>query len=212
MEENITNKEQPDTTCSVNVAAASEVSSNDESSSGSLYGKFKDAESLYNGYKELEKEFTKKSQLLSELKSNAVDNTAKVPIYETENWQSEIDNFLSNNKYANDFAKDMAQTLMQDKDLACMPNCLDLAYNKVVAKKYLSQEDMAKDENFLNNYIYNNEEIRSKIVGGYLNDLKKNSAPPIVIQQRGDTVGVITPTKPKDLSEARKLVEQLFGR
>ena len=210
MEENLTDKEQLDTTCMVNVAAAREEKSNDISSSGSLYGKFKDAESLYSGYKELEKEFTKKSQLLSELQKSNIDNTNRVPIYETENWRSEIDAFLDKNKYAKDFAKDMARTLMENKEMACMSNCLDLAYKDVLASNYVSQKDMAQDEIFLNNYILNNDKIKSKIITNYLNDLKNNSAPPIVIQSKGDNVGVISPTRPKNMSEAKKIVEQMF--
>ena len=200
MEENLTDKEQLDTTCMVNVAAAREEKSNDISSSGSLYGKFKDAESLYSGYKELEKEFTKKSQLLSELQKSNIDNINRVPIYETENWRSEIDAFLDKNKYAKDFAKDMARTLMENKEMACMSNCLDLAYKDVLASKYVSQKDIAQDEIFLNNYILNNDKIKSKIITNYLNDLKNNSAPLIVIQSKVDNVGVISPTIPKNIS------------
>ena len=55
MEEILDIKEQPDMSCPVNVATASEECSNDVGQSGSLYGKFKDADSLFNGYKELEK-------------------------------------------------------------------------------------------------------------------------------------------------------------
>ncbi len=211
MEEVITNKEQLEETCTVNVAAANDEISNDVSDSSSLYGKFKDADSLLNGYKELEKEFTKKCQQLSELKkSNEIDNTPKVPIYKTENWRSEINEYLANNNKANDFAVDIARTLMQDEKLACMPNCLDLAYNKVLADRYKSEQDMARDDKFLEKYIYNNEDIKFKILTEYLAKIKNNTTPPIILKAKGDSVGVISPTKPKNLSEARLVVERLF--
>ena len=211
MEEINTIKEQPADTCSVNLVATNDNISNDESGAGSLYGKFKDADRLYSGYKELEKEFTKKSQLLSELqKSIEVDNTEKVPIYKMENWQSEVDKFMADKPYASTFTQELAKTLMQDEKLSCEPNCLDLAYNKVLASHYKSVEEIVKDKEFLNNHVYNNEEIRSAILNDYLSKLKNNATPPIVLATKGDSVGVISPTKPKNLSEARKLVEQLF--
>ncbi len=205
-------KEQPDQSCTVNVAAASEECSNDVRQSGSLYGKFKDADSLFNGYKELEKEFTKKSQMLSELQKNIVDNAPRVPMYKTENWRSEIDAYLEENKYASDFAVDIAKTIMQDENLACMPNCLDLAYNKVVANRYRKESDLIADETFLADYVYSNDKIRSKIVSDYLTELKANTTPPIMIKAKGDSVGVISPTKPRNLSEAREIVERLFHK
>ncbi|MBQ4557785.1 MAG: hypothetical protein IJA61_00205 [Clostridia bacterium] len=211
MSEELTNKEQLESNCSVNVAAASEDNSNDEVATGSLYGKFKDASSLYNGYKELEKEFTKKSQLLSELqKSIEVDNTEKVPIYKTDKWQSEIDNYINTKKYASNFAKDIAKKIMQDDDLACMPNCLDLAYKDVLANKYKPEEEIIKDEKFLTDYVYNNSDIKSKIVSDYLRELKNNDIPPIILNIKGDSVGATSPTKPKSLSEAREIVSRLF--
>ena len=211
MEEKEVIKEQPDSTCSVNLTAVNNEVSNDESATGSLYGKFKTAESLYNGYIELEKEFTRKSQLLNELQKSMVDNTNKVPIYSLENWQSEVDKYMKDKPYAKDFANVVAKTLMNDHDLACQPNCLDLAYNQVLAQHYSSHEDLSKNKAFLDNYIFNNEEVKSKILYEYLVALKKNVAPPIVLSAKGDSVGVISPTKPKNLSEARKLVEQLFN-
>ncbi len=212
MEENTIDKEQPDMSCPVNVATASEENGNDVGQSGSLYGKFKDADSLFNGYIALEKEFTKKSQQLSELMKGTVDNTPKVPIYQSENWRNEIDTYLKENKYANDFAEDIAKTIMDDKDLACMPNCLDLAYNKVVASKYKKETDLVNDDEFLSNYVYANDKIRSKIVGDYINELQSNATPPIMIKSKGDSVGLISPTKPRNMSEAKEIVERLFKK
>ena len=211
MNEEILNEEQPENTCSVSVAAASKENGNNESIEGSLYGKFKDAGSLYSSYVELEKEFTKKSQLLSELQKSINDNAEKVPFYKTEDWQSEVDKYMKDKPYADAFAKEVAKTLMQDENLAKEANCLDLAYNKVLANHYKSVEEIAKDNNFLNNYIFNNEEVKSKILNEYLSGLKHNTTPPLVLNTKGESVGLISPTKPKNLSEARKLVEQLFN-
>ncbi len=209
MEEKITIGEQPAETCTVSVAAASEDKSNDVSDAGSPFGKFKDAASLLNGYQELEKEFTKKSQELSELKKSSEVDNAVAPIYKTEGWQEQVDEYLANNRYGAQFAKEIARTLMQDEKLASMPNCLDLAYNQVLASKYISKEDLVADEEYLNNYIYNNEKIKSAIISNYLKDLKNNSAPPIILQA-GGAVGLNSPTKVKSLSEAKSIVERLF--
>ena len=209
MEQKLTIGEQPAEACTVNVAAASGEVSNDVSDAGSPYGKFKDAASLLNSYQELEKEFTKRSQELSELKKSKIIDNATAPIYETEGWQERVDDYLANSRYGTQFAKEIARTLMQDKQLASMPNCLELAYNQVVASKYQSKEDMLSDEDYLNNYIYNNDKVKSTIISNYLQDLKDNSAPPIILQS-GGAVGLNSPTKVKDFSEAKKIVERLF--
>ena len=117
---------------------------------------------------------------------------------------------MSSKKYASVYAKEIAKKIMQDDDLACMPNCLDLAYKEVLASKYKSEEELSKDDNFLSNYVYNNEKIKEKIVTEYLKDLKNNNTPPIILNVKGDSVGVTSPTKPKDLSEAREIVARLF--
>ena len=72
MENNI-NMEQPiqteQVTANVNEQIIEENSAivNSDIQEGSNFGKFKDATSLLNAYNNLEKEFTKKSQKLSEL-------------------------------------------------------------------------------------------------------------------------------------------------
>lgn len=69
------NMEQPDNVAlsktqeEVGEPITMEISSSLENASGSNFGKFKDATSLYRAYTQLEKEFTKKSQKLAELLS-----------------------------------------------------------------------------------------------------------------------------------------------
>lgn len=210
MNEELEVREQPNcVTATVAEANNDELSINDNM--GSL-GKFKNANSLLKAYEDLEKEFTRKSQRLSELeKSIEKDNVEKsTPSYAKSDWQEKTKEFLSNNSEAKDFAEEISKILFEDKDLACLPNSLELAYAKVLASKYRSNEELVKDDQFLENFIYNDEKIKNTIIKKYLSEVNNNHVPPIVLNSKGTTVGFVAPEKPKNLSEAKLAVERLF--
>ena len=99
MEENIF-VEQPNEQDNVPVAdAKEEIGTPSSSLSGSQFGKFKDANSLLTAYNNLQAEFTKKCQKLSELekeKLQEVENN-NIPIFDKEDWQTKVSTFLNSN-------------------------------------------------------------------------------------------------------------------
>ena len=179
----------------------------------SPYGKFKNADALYKGYQDLQSEFTRKSQRLSELeKSIEVDNVIKnTPIYDTENWQEELSAFLKKYKNASNFSKDISNEILSDKELAIKPNSLEIAYGRVLEKQYKPKEELIQDENFLNEYVFNNKEIKEKIIKEYLKEIReKNNNPLFVSSAKGAITGV-NKTSPKTLHEAKIMTEKLFN-
>ena len=205
--------EQPIDSVTANFAEANGENGSINTSQGSPSQKFKSVESLQKAYDDLEKEFTRKSQKLSELmKSIESDNVEKsIPQYSKESWRENIKEFLSKNEKARSFASEISEVLFQDKDLACMPNSLELAYAKVLANKYKSNDELIESENFLNDYVYNNEKIVGNIINKYLSNVNTNKVPPIVLNVKGSSVGFVAPTSPNSLSDAKTIVEKLFN-
>ena len=211
MNEDLEFREQPTSVVSATVAEANNEDFSVNNEEGSL-GKFKNANSLLKAYEDLEKEFTRKSQKLSELeKSIQTDNVEKsTPSYAKEDWQEKTKEFLEKNSEAKNFAEEISKVLFEDKDLACLPNSLELAYAKVLASKYKSNEELINSSEFLENYVYNNENIKNYIIKTYLKEVNNNQTPPIVLNSKGSSVGFVAPSKPKNLKEARLAVEKLF--
>ena len=178
---------------------------------GSPIGKFKNASSLLSAYNELEKEFTKKCQRLSELEKQQTDNVEKTPVYMSENWRSEIKEFLASHGEAQPFAKEIAKELMQDRSMAENKNALELAYAKVLSKNYKSEDSLLEDNTFLENKILNNEKIKSRIINDYLEEISNKKTAPVVLNSKGSTVGFSIEEKPKTFEEAMKVVQKMFN-
>ena len=179
----------------------------------SPYGKFKNADALYKGYQDLQSEFTRKSQRLSELeKSIELDNVKKnTPIYDTENWQQELSAFLKKYKNASSFSKDISNEILSDKDLAILPNSLEVAYGRVLGKHFKTNEELIRDENFLDEYVFNNKEIKEKIIKDYLKEIRNKNNNPLFVSSSQGTVTGINNAQPKTLQEAKLMTEKLFN-
>lgn len=179
----------------------------------SPYGKFKNADTLYKGYQDLQSEFTRKSQKLSELeKSIELDNVKKnTPIYDTENWQQELSAFLKKYKNASSFSKDISNEILSDKVLATSPNSLEIAYGRVLGKHYKTNDELIRDEKFLSEYVFNNKEIKEKIIKDYLKEIRNNNNNPLFVSSSKGAVTGVNNTPPKTLQEAKLMTEKLFN-
>lgn len=217
------NREQPD---KVLVPSGSEEQVSLEVSEQTLNGsqsKFKDVKSLEQAYLNLQSEFTRKCQRLSELEKEVGDNLlteTKVdngnlevnkPFYESEGWQESVSNFLENNPNASEFASEIVNEILKDKDLACSPNSLTIAYNKILASKYIPKQNLLDDEDFINNYILTNEKIKEKIITNYIKNLNSNT-PKVIASSHLSSVGLTPNKKPANLEEARLLAKNLFNK
>ena len=212
------NREQPD---EILVGLGSEEQLISEAGEQILNGsqsKFKDVKSLEQAYLNLQSEFTRKCQRLSELEKSSGDNLLESknlennkPFYETESWQESVNNFLKQNPNANEFASEIVNEILKDKDLANNPNSLSIAYNKILASKYIPKQNLLEDEDFINNYILTNEKINEKIISNYIKKLN-NNIPKVIASSHLSSVGLTPNKKPTTLEEARVLANNMFKK
>ena len=186
-----------------------------EDANGSL-GKFKDTESMLNAYNNLQAEFTKKCQKLSDVtkelqeiqKTLEQNKKEDMPLYEKENWQEAVESFLSKNGKAQKYSKEISDEILQDPDLAKSPNALPLAWERVMNKNFYSPEMLAEDKDFINEKILSKSEVKKQVLEEYFKQLQNTENPP-VIARAGNTLKVTT-VVPKSMSEAKAMVEELF--
>lgn len=176
----------------------------------STLGKFKDVTKLREAYENLQSEFTRKCQRLSELEKK--DNTSEplVPEYQREHWKEELSMFLENNPEAKKYASEIGQLLIKDKDLACRQNSLELAWNKVMKEHFVDANTVGQQPDFFDKYIKNNQEVKDKIIKEYLDGVQHHTVPPLI---KGVSSGVSLVEKvkaPTNLEEAREIVARMF--
>jgi len=202
----LANEEQPEITSH---SVATHDDKGDIADAGSSFGKFKDANELLKAYNNLQSEFTRKCQLLNELKAeDSADKVELSPQYESDDWQKQIGEFLECHPEAKKYSRQIADELYSDKTLASNPSSLELAYSRIIAKEYKSNDELVKDEAFLNDYIFNNPEITNKVLNNYFKNYSKS--PQLISSKVGASVNLTPEPKANNLTEARKLVEQLF--
>lgn len=185
---------------------------------GSILGKFDSVEALKKAYSNLEVEFTKKSQKLSEVlkRDNLADKPTTQNVEESSKpqpetaWKQNVAAFLSKNPTAKQFAAEITAMLAKDKVLAESPNSLELAFNKILASKYRNEQELVQSKEFLENYVYNNATIQKTIIANYLENLQKNKVPTVMASHLGTSVGLTPQEKPKNLQEANKLLERML--
>ena len=166
MDEIIGQMEQPTQNAaeSETIDAAKEV--------GSMYGKFKDATSLLNAYKNLEAEFTRKSQRVAQLEKIAMENSKEVAsrkcdaleedknesvpsenatneFSDKEKWQKSVNEFFSNNPEATEYKSRMSRILHENPEYMKSPKCLDLAFKLARAEGLKRPADIIKDQKFI---------------------------------------------------------------
>ena len=193
-----------------------------ESQHGSI-GKFNSPESLLEAYNNLQREFTKKCQKLSELEKNIADNEESETLKnETENsspaflgdsWRSKVADFLSSNDYAKNFSKEISAEILNDPKLQKSENMLEIAWSRVLAKNFKTPEQIANDNNFFENYVLGNEEVKKQVFSSYLSELSEVQAPNLIgASVRGGKSMVVKSNKPTSLKDANEIVLKLFKK
>ena len=183
-----------------------------EDGSNNNLGKFKNSESLLTSYNNLQSDYTKKCQALKELQKQVEDEKL---LKQNENkFAEEFENlsnkFFEANPKAKKYEKALTDLILKDKDLKQTNSPFESAWLRFLENNYLSHDELISDENFLKNYIFNNEKIKSQILTDYFSNLKINSSPILISNQKGSKTIVSPTTKPKTIGEAGKLAEELF--
>lgn len=187
---------------------------------GSQFGKFSCAEDLVKAYNNLQAEFTRKCQKLSEIQkqfaekeveeTSVKDETVKIsPAFENDNWQEEVAKFLQENENAKQFSREISSEILKDKALQSSPNMLELAWARVLSKNFKTPKQMAEESSFISEFVLSNEEVKKQVFGNYLKDLK--AAPPVIgnyVKGGGTLISKVS--KPSSLSDAKVLAERFF--
>ncbi len=165
------------------------------------FGKFKDAESLLQAYNNLESEFTKKSQRLANLENERI-----LEAHEREkqtNIERKVEDFTTKFELAKPFKSALKESLSNDEN----SNLEEVALS-LISKSYKSAQDYASDEEFLNNYIFSNKEIKEKIIKDYLKNITQNS--PIKVSSSASNISLTPPSQPQTISEAGRLAKSII--
>lgn len=129
-------------------------------------------------------------------------DSEEVPSYQRADFDEQLAKFLSANKNARFYAKEIGEEILADRTLS-----LQCAYDRVLAKKYKSPNELASDENFIANYILNNEKVLKSIVKGF--KAKREELPKMISNQNGAMAQAL-PSAVRTIKEAGELAYRLF--
>lgn len=210
------NREQPITTPALALNGANEnILENDVvgeigSQQTDALGKFKSVQALMDAYNSLQAEFTKKCQLLSELKKDKTDSPLDDGVAVTQNQpvvsEEAMGQFLLQNREAEGFAEEIKQ--MVDSANHNTTNPYEVAWAKVLLGHLKEGE---KSDQVINQYVLSNENVKNKIIENYLQELSKSKPPYVMSSQGGERVSGVVPDAPKTLVDAKKLVDKMFS-
>ena len=176
---------------------------NNINNSGSNFGKFNSAEDLLTAYNNLQAEFTRKCQKLSELKKS--DTGSQQCEYLSNDWDDKVAQFISQNQNAKRYAKEICDVLLSDSTISQSKDSLNLAYQKVLSSKYKEPDELLKDEEFIKK-IVSDSNIRNLVLE---HSLKGVSMPPSVMGRSGASL-ISERHTPNSIDEAGQIVLGLF--
>lgn len=183
------------------------IENNEEKTDNSLnLGKFKDVSSLLNAYNNLQAEFTKKCQKLSELTKTCDNNVCALP---QDNWREKVDFFLANNQEAKPYAKEISETLMNNTELYNSENGLEKAWTKVLLDNVLSLKQKMQDKSFVSELINSDNNLKQNIIDDYVSTLKAKQSPNLM-DKAGSAFAISKTDKALNLEDASQLVRAMF--
>jgi len=181
-------------------------------------GKFKSQSDLLKAYQNLEAEFTRKSQKLKELEKSLSESEDKqheeaevTPVYLNEDWSEKVSEFLTQNPNAKNYASEICEMVLNDKQIA-ESNCpLDTAWQKIATKNFVDKNSIISDSEFVENFILNNEKLIDKIVSKYISENLAFSSPVVISGESASEFSVAKKIKPKNFDEVKVEAEKIFN-
>ena len=174
-----------------------------EAENGETVGKFKDANALLEAYNNLEKEFTKKCQRLSELEKDKIKEEEKL----NKKVEEKLALFLSSNGEATNYKDELVEKVKSDDSLKKMDDPFSYVWAEMVFDKIKNQK--TSDE-AVKNYILGNENLKNAVIESYINQLSENKSP-IIISSNGNRVATVATQNPANLDDAKKYLIDLLS-
>ena len=174
-----------------------------EAENGETVGKFKDANALLEAYNNLEKEFTKKCQRLSELEKDKIKEEEEL----NKKVEEKLALFLSSNGEATNYKDELVEKVKSDDSLKKMDDPFSYVWAEMVFDKIKNQK--TSDE-AVKNYILGNENLKNAVIENYINQLSENKSP-IIISSNGNRVATVATQNPANLDDAKKYLIDLLS-
>ena len=205
MEENENIVEQPEELGSTNDGQVDEKIEQSEAERGVPTKKFKSVEDLEKAYENLQAEFTRKCQRLSELEKK--DKTADS--LSERNLDEEFKSFLLDNQEAFSYADDIKKRVENDESLKKTDSPFEKVWADMLLKKF-NDPNRAKDE-FVKNLILKDNDLKTMVVEDYMKDLKAAKAPYVFSASEGERVIKPASPKPDSFEQAKQVVLDLLS-
>ncbi len=174
-----------------------------EAENGETVGKFKDANALLEAYNNLEKEFTKKCQRLSELEKDKIKEEEELD----KKVEEKLALFLSSNGEATNYKDELVEKVKSDDSLKKMDDPFSYVWAEMVFDKIKNQK--TSDE-AVKSYILGNENLKNAVIESYINQLSENKSP-IIISSNGNRVATVATQNPANLDDAKKYLIDLLS-
>jgi hypothetical protein len=128
-------------------------------------------------------------------------------------WNQRAVDFGKSHPDAGQYAEEMKQALIQFPDLQKSPSAFDIAYNYVKGQKAASLDpaNLAKDENFLNQYVLNNPDVKNRVLQTHMQSIQQNTPPPVLGNQVGGQQLGMPEQRPTTLQESTNLLLKALG-
>ena len=175
-----------------------------ENAEGSIYGKFKDAQSLLDAYNSLQSEFTRKSQKLADLQKQ-IDN------HLTLTKSDSIDEILNDSTDSDKYKKEITKILENDKELSNLSNKNRVAF-KIIKEAENKAAELLNDPEYMDKYINSRQEIKDKIITNYLSNQESSPSLPKVISGNASNI-YFSPSisSPKTLKDAGEILTKMLN-
>ena len=175
-----------------------------EAERGVPIGKFKSVDDLFEAYNNLQAEFTRKSQRLSELEKDKMFETSQDNVIE-----NKFQTFLSKNQEAAVYADEIKSRAMQSESLKNDDACFDIVWAEMLYEK-LSGPNKAK-EPIVQNLVLKDEELKNLVIENYMKQLQEQKTPVIMSSNSGERVTKTVAPKPDSFEQAKKIVLDLLS-
>ena len=171
------------------------------------YGKFASSEELLKAYNNLQAEFTRKCQALNAKQSNS----SQRPLDVLQGVKQAIDEFSTTHPLAQKYASIMTEQLLNDESPLTSER-LTQVYTDVLEKHFASPQDMVKDEDFLSNYIFSDEELCDQIVSKYLSRVASGNKTPLMTKSSRSTASLRQVNAPRSVYEAGEIAKRIIHK
>lgn len=180
-----------------------EPENNSVNSEGSMYGKFKDAQTLLEAYNSLQAEFTRKSQKLADFQKKEEENA----VFSN---NDSLENILNDTVDKEKYKKEVMEILENNNDLSNLPNKNQIAF-KIIKEAERKTAENLNNQDYVDKYIESNEKIKEKIISNYLSSLNNTSTAPKVISGNSSNI-YFSPSLelPKTLKDAGEILTKML--